>query len=167
METFEHQEMRARRRVSWSAVWKTGLGMGIYLFIFSGGTPWTSGGVARGVMGWTVEWPWLLVAVSHFALCLAVVAALAAAIYRWHWVLALGVGTVVALAAYALEYPLFATDAVANGRAFSAHLVLGLFGSALYKALSVPKPMMTPKERAEVEAKEARPAEEMSRLNRT
>jgi hypothetical protein len=150
METPDHQDWRSRQRISVPAILKKASGLGLYLFIFSGGTPWTSGGVARGVVGWTVAWPWALILVSHFALCFATVALMALAIYRLHWVVAVLVGPLVSLAVYAFTVPLFALQQPSDGRAFSAFLVLGLFGAAIYKALSVPPPHMSAQERQEI-----------------
>lgn len=139
MNTFEKQEERSRRQISWSAVLKVGLAMGLYLFIFAGGTPWTGAGVASGVLGRAYGLPVVVTGLAHFGLCLAYVALIAAVTYRLHVWIAVLVGPLVTLALYGLTFPLLATHNVGDSRAFSAHLVLGLFGTALYKALSVPK----------------------------
>ena len=139
MDTFEQQERIAKRRVSWPAIFKVGLGLGVYLFIFAGGTPWTGAGIANGVLGRAEPWPMPLVTIAHFSLCLVYMVILAHAIYRLNIWMAAFAGVAVGLVLYGVNYALFATHNAGDGRALSAHIVFGLFGSVLYKALSVPR----------------------------
>lgn len=139
MNTFEQQDARARQSVNWTAALKVGLGMGLYLFIFSGGTPWTGAGTANGVLGRAYEWPWLATAVVHFALCLIYLNIVALVVYRLNiWIAVFG-GAATTAALYGVTYPLLATHNAGDTRALFSHLILGLFGAALYKAISVPK----------------------------
>lgn len=148
METPEQQEARACRQVSWNAVIKTSLYMGAFLFIFSGGTPWTSGGVANGILGRAVPgMPWILVAIGHFVACFVCIAIIAHIIYPLRaWWAGVIVGGAVSLALYGVNYVFFASHDRGDLRAFGAHLILGLFGSAIYKAMSVPPPLQDPGE---------------------
>jgi hypothetical protein len=139
MNTFDQQEARSKHAISWPVVLKVGLGLGIYLFIFSGGAPWTGAGVGSAVLGRALPWPLPLIAVVHFGLCLLYTAAISAVIYRLSIWTGVAAGVATSLAIYGLTYPLFVTLRGDDGRAFAAHVVLGLFGSALYKALSVPR----------------------------
>ena len=83
--------------------------MGLYLFVFSGGAPWLGAGVASGILGRAYAWPWLLVAVTHFALCLLYVAIIAMAIYRLSIWFAAVAGTLIAGGIYLITFPIFAT----------------------------------------------------------
>jgi hypothetical protein len=141
MESIEHQEWRARHHLSWSAILKIGLGLGLYLFIFPGGTPWTGGGVANGVLGRSLTWPWAAIAFTHFALCMLYMVVIALAIYRLRLIPAVIVGLVIALALYGVTYLIFATGNAGDGRSLAAHIVFGLFSAVLYKAISVPPPL--------------------------
>lgn len=145
----KQQEAISRRSIHWPAVFKTALGVGTYLFIFSGGTPWTGGGVANGILGRAYEWPMPALAVAHFALCLAYISVIAAAIFRLRVLTGIFVGTAISGALYLLTFPVLATHDAGDGRALAAQLVLGLFGSALYKALSIPKVRSTGRATAE------------------
>jgi hypothetical protein len=142
MESPEHQEWRARQHVNWPAIFKCGLGVGLFLFIFSGGTPWTSGGIITGVMGRALPWPWPLIVVAHFGLCLGYMAVIAHIIYRFKVLKAIIVGLVTAMGLYAINYILLTgwSDHRDDGRALAAHIVFGLFASVVYKAISVPRP---------------------------
>jgi hypothetical protein len=146
MESIEHQEMRARRAVNLGAALKVGAGLGVLLFVFSGGTPWTSGGTMNAVLGRPMPWPWFAVAAAHFGLCLAYMAVLANVIYRFKLIAAIGAGILTALGLFALNWGVFGmlmgfTEDVANGRALVAHIIFGLFGTVIYKAIAVPRPL--------------------------
>src|SRR5512146_2534755 len=82
METAEHQEWRSRQHVSWPAIFKSGLAIGLLLFIFGGGTPWTGGAGMNEVMGRPVHWPWPLLIVAHFGLAWLYMTVIAHVIYR-------------------------------------------------------------------------------------
>jgi hypothetical protein len=145
METPEHQEWRSRQQVNWTAVAKSGLGMGLLLFIFAGGTPWTGASGLNQVMGRPLPWPWPTLLLAHFALAWLYMGVIAAAIYRLRVFSAILTGVVVALFLYGINFVIFAGLGSGMGdrgdaRALAAHLTLGLLGSALYKALSVPPP---------------------------
>jgi hypothetical protein len=148
MESPEHQEWRSRQQVSWPAIYKTGLGMGLFLFIFSGGTPWTSGGIVSSVMGRGLPWPWPLLIVAHFGLALLYMAIIAHIIYRFRVWMGVAIGLITALGLYAINYAILHgwSDPRDDGRALAAHIVLGLFGSAIYKAISTPRPQPSPGE---------------------
>jgi hypothetical protein len=139
MNTFEKQELQAQKAVNWSAAIKTGLGMGLYLFIFAGGAPWLGAGAGNGVLGRAMGWPWGVMALAHFGLCVLYICIIAEVIYRFSTWIAIAIGTFTALGIYLVTYPFFAVHNVGDARALAAHLVLGLFGSAIYKAISVPK----------------------------
>ena len=148
MESPEHQEWRARQRVSWPAIFKAGLGVGLFLFIFSGGTPWTSGGIVTGVMGRAMPWPWSLIILAHFGLSLGYMAIVAHIIYRFRVVSGIIVGLLVSVGLYAVNYAVLGgwSDHRDDGRALAAHIVFGLFASAIYKAISIPRPQRAPGE---------------------
>jgi hypothetical protein len=153
MESMEHQEARARRAVDVSAALKAGAGLGAFLFIFAGGTPWTSGGTMNAVLGRPMPWPWLVIAVVHFALCIAYMFVLAIVVCRYKLIAAIGAGILTALVLFVVNWGVFAMtmgfgNDIANGRALVAHIVFGLFGAVIYKAVAVPRPMEDDRDKA-------------------
>jgi hypothetical protein len=146
MESIEHQEWRARRAVNLSAALKVGAGLAVLLFVFAGGTPWTSGGTMNAVLGRPMPWPWLAVAATHFVLCVAYMFVIANVVYRFKLIAAIGAGLLTALALFAVNWGVFGmmmgfNSDIANGRALVAHLIFGLFGTVIYKAVAVPRPL--------------------------
>ncbi|HEX8313202.1 MAG TPA: hypothetical protein VF614_17890, partial [Chthoniobacteraceae bacterium] len=107
METPEHQEYRARQRVSWSAIIKTTGVVGLVLFIMSGGGPWSTAGTMNVIMGRDVSLPWLVLALGHFAVALLYVFIIANVIYRFRVIMGIVVGLGVTLALYAVNYAIF------------------------------------------------------------
>ena len=146
MESIEHQEMRARRAVNLSAALKVGAGVGAFLFLFSGGTPWTGGGTMNAVLGRPMPWPWFAILAAHFVLCLVYMVILANVVYRFKLIAAIGTGILTSLILFAINWGIFAmtmgySQDIANGRALVAHVVFGLFGTVIYKAIAVPRPL--------------------------
>lgn len=120
--------------------------MAILLFIFSGGTPWTSGGTMNAVLGRPMPWPWFAVAAAHFVLCIAYMIVIANVVYRFKLIAAIGAGILTALGLFAVNWAVFAMTLgfgsdIANGRALVAHVIFGLFGTVIYKAIAVPRPL--------------------------
>lgn len=81
----------------------------------------------------------------HFGLAVVYMMVIANVIYRMRVISAIASGVGLSILLYALNYIVFTGLGMATERgdvrALSAHLVLGLLGSALYKAISVPPPM--------------------------
>lgn len=146
MESIEHQEMRARREVNLTAALKVGAGLGVLLFIFPGGTPWTSGGTLNAVLGRPMPWPWFLILAVHLALCLAYMVVVANVVYRFKLIAAIGAGILTVLGLFAVNFAFFAAimgfnQDLSNARSLVAHVIFGLFGTVIYKAISVPRPL--------------------------
>lgn len=147
METTQHQEWRARQHINIPAVLKAGFGAGLIFFIMSGGTPFSTSGTMNAVMGRDIPMSFPLLLVCHFGLSWLYMAIIAAVIYRFKTVIAVPVGIAIALALYGANYLLFSAFGVTmqspEFRPFMVHFMFGLFGSLLYKAMSVPKPLPT------------------------
>ena len=147
METTQHQEWRSRQHINVPAVLKAAFATGLLFFIVSGGSPWSTAGTMNAIMGRDVPLSFPLLALGHFGLSLLYMFIIAAVIYRFKTVLAVPIGVGLALALYGANYLLFsAFGAVMQSpefRAFLVHFMFGLFGSLLYKAMSVPKPLPT------------------------
>lgn len=145
MESPEHQEQRSRERVRPKAVVKAALLTGFVLFVMSGGGPWTTAGTMNAIMGRRVDTNILILALGHFAVAFIYMWVVAQAVYRWKLWTALGVGVAVGVALYLPNVLIFrglgVPENTYEGRVVFVHLVYGLFGSALYKAFSVPRPM--------------------------
>lgn len=145
METTQHQEWRSRQHISIPAVLKAGFGAGLLFFIMSGGTPFSTAGTMNAVMGRDIAMNWPLLVVCHFGLSLLYMFIIAAVIYRFKTVLAVPAGIGIALALYGANYLLFSAFGLSmqspEFRPFMVHFMFGLFGSLLYKAISVPKPL--------------------------
>jgi hypothetical protein len=138
--------MRARQAVNMQAAFKVGAGLGAFLFLFAGGTPWTSGGTMNAVLGRPMPWPWYAIFAVHFALCIVYMVVLANVVYRFKLIAAIGAGIFTSLVLYAFYWVVFAMTMgynhdIANGRALVAHVMFGLLGTAIYKAVSVPRPL--------------------------
>ena len=145
METTQHQEWRARQRISIPAIVKAGLGTGLIFFLMSGGSPWSTAGTMNAIMGRDVVMSWPLLVVAHFAVALLYTAVIAAGIFRFKTPLAVPIGIGITLVLYGVNFAIFrglgGTMQSPEFRAFFVHLVFGLFASLLYKAISVPKPL--------------------------
>ena len=146
MESIEHQEWRARRAVNIPAALKVGAGVGVFLFIFSGGTPWTGGGTMNAVLGRPMPWPWPGIAAAHFGLCIGYMIVIASVVYRFKLISAIGAGLLTALGLFALNWLTFTMtmgigNDISNGRSLMAHIAFGLFGTVIYKAIAVPRPL--------------------------
>jgi hypothetical protein len=144
MESIEHQEWRARQEVSVAAIFKAGTAVGAALFIFSGGTPWSTAGTANAVMGRMLGLPYVWMLVVHMALAWIYMGILAMAIYRLHVLPAIAAGVGVSLGLYIANWllvsPFVPGGSVEEMRVLLVHVVFGIFGSVTYKALAVPKP---------------------------
>ena len=145
METPEHQEYRARQRVSWGAIIKTTGIAGLVLFIMSGGGPWSTAGTMNAIMGRDISLPIVVLALGHFAVALLYVFVMAQVIYRFRVIPGILACVGVVLGLYALNFAIFKGLGVAQQspemRTFFVHVSFGLFASAIYKALAVPKPL--------------------------
>jgi hypothetical protein len=145
METPEHQEKRSRQRVSWSAIIKTAVVTGLILFIMSGGGPWSTAGTMNVIMGRDVKLPFAGLALGHFTVALLYIAVIAHVIYRFRVVMGIVAGLGVTLALYAVNFAIFRMSGMEQQspefRTFLVHVTFGIMASAIYKALSVPKPL--------------------------
>lgn len=145
METTQHQEWRSRQHINIPAVLKAGFGTGLLFFIMTGGSPWSTAGTMNAVMGRDIPMSLPLLVASHFGLALLYMFVIAAVIYRFKTVLAVPIGIGITLALYGANYLLFSAFGVSmqspEFRPFLVHFMFGLFGSLLYKAMSVPKPL--------------------------
>ena len=155
METPEHQEYRARQRVSVPAIVKAGLITGLVLFLMSGGGPWSTAGTMNVIMGRDVKTSLPVLILGHFSVALIYTFVIALTVYRWRsiWT-ALPVGILTGLGLYAVNALIFrglnlVQHTQGEGRTIFVHLVFGLFSAALYRAFSVPKPLGAPVERSE------------------
>lgn len=99
----------------------------------------------NAVMGRDIPMSLPLLVASHFGLALLYMFVIAAVIYRFKTVLAVPIGIGITLALYGANYLLFSAFGVSmqspEFRPFLVHFMFGLFGSLLYKAMSVPKPL--------------------------
>jgi hypothetical protein len=145
MESPQHQEWRARQRVRGMAIVKAGVFAGAVLFLMSGGGPWSTAGTMNVIMGRDVPLNYFLLALGHFAVSLIYVFVLAQVIYRFRLLPAIGVGVLVAIGLYAVNFAIFRGLGVPQhspeSKTFFVHLVFGAIASALYKAFSVPRPI--------------------------
>ena len=145
METTQHQEWRARQRISVPAILKAAFATGLLFFIMSGGSPWSTAGTMNAIMGRDIAMSWPLLIIAHFGLATLYTAVIAAGIYRFRTPVAVPLGIGITLALYGINFVLFrgmgGTMQSPEFRAFFVHLVFGLFASLLYKAMSVPKPL--------------------------
>jgi hypothetical protein len=147
METTQHQEWRSRQHINIPAVLKAGFGTGLLFFLMSGGSPWSTAGTMNAVMGRDIPMAFPMLVICHFGLALLYMFVIAAVIYRYKTVLAVPAGVGLALVLYGANYLLFSAFGVnmqsPEFRPFMVHFMFGLFGSLLYKAMSVPKPLPT------------------------
>ncbi len=145
METTQHQEWRSRQHINIPAVLKAGIATGLLFFVMSGGSPWSTAGTMNVIMGRDVPTSFPLLVLGHFGLSILYMFIIAAVIYRFKTVLAVPIGVGISLVLYALNYLAFSAFGVVmqspEFRAFLVHFMFGLFGSLLYKAISVPKPL--------------------------
>jgi hypothetical protein len=145
MESAEHQEWRARQGVRGIAIVKTAVFAGAVLFLMSGGGPWSTAGTMNVIMGRDIPLNYFLLALGHFAVSLIYVFVIAQVIYRFRLVSAIGMGMLVAIGLYGINFAIFhALGAVQHSpesKTFFVHLVFGAIASALYKAFSVPRPI--------------------------
>lgn len=99
----------------------------------------------NAVMGRDIPMSFPLLLACHFGLSFLYMAVIAAFIYRFKTVLAIPLGVGIALVLYGVNYLLFSSFGIPmqspEFRPFMVHLMFGLFGSLLYKAMSIPKPL--------------------------
>jgi H+/Cl- antiporter ClcA len=152
METPEHQEYRARQRVSIPAVAKTAAGLGLLFFVMSGGGPWSTAGSMNVIMGRDIPLSLPALIVGHFAVAFIYTFVIASVIFRFKTIWAsLPVGVITGLVLYAVNALIFRglnlVQQSSEGRTIFVHLSFGLFAAAVYRALAVPKPYGAPAEK--------------------
>ena len=145
METFEHQEWRARQQFEPAAAIKAALGVGLILFYMSGGSPWSTAGTMNMIMGRDVPAGFWTLAFGHFALALIYTFVIGMVIYRLPTALAVPAGVLVGMGLYALNVLIFRSSGMTMRTIefvpWFVHVVFSLFVSLLYKALSVKPPL--------------------------
>jgi hypothetical protein len=106
------------------------------------------------IMGRDVKLPFAALALGHFAVALVYMAVVAQIIYRFRVVMGIVAGLGVTLALYAVNFVVFRMSGMEQQspefRTFLVHVTFGIMASAIYKALSVPKPLRGSTERAAV-----------------
>ena len=145
METPDQQERRARQRISLRGIVAAGFTAGLFTYLMSGGSPWSTAGTMNAIMGRDVPLGFMTIAFAHFGVALVYSAIIAAVIYRLRLLSGIAVGVGVALGLYAVNYVLFrgTTSNMQSPefRAFLVHIVFGLLASGVYQGASVPKPI--------------------------
>lgn len=100
----------------------------------------------NAVLGRPMPWPWFAIAAAHFGLCLVYMFVLANVVYRFKLIAAIGAGILTSLGLFAANWGVFGmlmglNHDISNGRALVAHIIFGLFGTVIYKAIAVPRPL--------------------------
>jgi hypothetical protein len=144
MESPKHQEWRARQRLSGRAICQAALFAGAVLFVFSGGSPWTTPGIGN-VIGRELPASFLPLLILHFVLSFIYSWAIASVIYRMRLGAGVVMGVVTGLGLYVLNYGFFHTLSTQltgpEFRALIVHVVFSLMSSLVYKAAAVPPPL--------------------------
>lgn len=143
-ETFEHQELRGRQTYSLKAVLAAALTAGGITFIMSGGAPWTTAGTMNAIMGRHFELNVVALLVIHLLVAILYSSIIAAFIYQMKLGPSLGVGVLVGMGLYLVNYMLLHNFSAAQGgnpevQAVGAHFTFSLFAAAVYRASSVPR----------------------------
>lgn len=164
MESYAHQEWRARQRVSWKAIWQAALSIGGVLFLLSGGAPWTTAGTMNAIMGRDLPMNFWALLLFHFLVSFVNVVVIAHVIYRLRVLPGLLAGVAVGMVLYAINFAVFRGLSVQmqspEFRAFYAHFAFSLFASAVYLGASVPKPFRGSQRTVQSTATDAAPADD-------
>ncbi|HEX8297378.1 MAG TPA: hypothetical protein VF593_13825 [Chthoniobacteraceae bacterium] len=151
METPDHQEWRARQRVSPHAILVAAAVVGTITFVFAGGSPWTTAGTMNSVMGRVVKTNFAALIIFHFLSAFAYATALAFTTYRFRLAPAILIGVATGAALYGISFAIFFSLGIRaespESRALLSHIVFALFATVVYKATSVPKPIREPGEK--------------------
>jgi hypothetical protein len=136
-------------RVNWGMAVVAGLISGLVVWLLSHGTPWfTSGLVSPTFMGRDLKAPGavnpagsLLTVVAHLAISICYALVIAALVSRFRAIWALGVGALVGLALYALNFVVFTLLWNVNWTGgelpvLVTHVVFALAVAGLYKGLA-------------------------------
>jgi hypothetical protein len=147
--TFEQQEASARHHIRWVKAFYAAVGVGAIFLLLSRTIPWWSAGVPEGMMGRVMKlhvgWmpDLLFVGMAHMAVSIVYGLLLAAVIYRFNLLPALGIAVLVGLGLYLASFLIvwfFSVPIVGSEiSAMVTHVVFSLFFTAVYKAISVPE----------------------------
>ena len=147
LETFEQQELRARRRVRPMAIVKAAVIAAAINFALPGGGPWMSYDAGIASMGRVMTLSVTLAALSQVVLALLYGAVVAGLIYSLPLISGIIVGTLVGIPLYAVNYLIFANGLgmqTNEVHAMISHLTFCLFFSTIYRAIAVPPPREVP-----------------------
>ncbi|MHA3774300.1 hypothetical protein ACXR0O_22470 [Verrucomicrobiota bacterium sgz303538] len=101
----------------------------------------------NAVMGRDIPMAFPLIILSHFGIALVYMFVMASVIYRFKTPVAVPIGIGIAIGLYFANFLLSRAFGITmqspEFRPFLVHFMFGLFGSLLYKAMSVPKPLPT------------------------
>lgn len=142
LESTDHQEQRAQRKLDGKALLKAALLTGFFVLVVPAGGPWMSSEALTSAMGRHITHNATLDAILHFAFAVGYGALIAGIIFRLDTASGILLGTGLFVPLFGVNYLVFGASGVSPGNELHigiGHFVFCLVFAVAYKAFSIPR----------------------------